>query len=76
MLKPGYNNYGQEKVHGQISSLQGTFERLVMKWIMVRTAVKTFGGSQPRIKEGALHHAWRGKNAEAFLISVLLKKCT
>ena len=45
-----------------------------MKWIMVRTAVKTFGGSQPRIKEGALHHAGRGKNAEAFLISVLLKR--
>ena len=40
-----------------------------MKWIMVRTAVKTFGGSHPRIKEGALHHAWRGKNDEVFLIS-------
>ncbi len=26
------------------------------------------GGSQPRIKEGASHHARRGKNAEAFLI--------
>ncbi len=25
-------------------------------------------GSQPRIKEGASHHARRGKNAEAFLI--------
>ena len=27
------------------------------------------GGSQPRIKEGAFHHARRGRNAEAFLIS-------
>ena len=27
------------------------------------------GGSQPRIKEGASHHARRGKNAEAFLIT-------
>ena len=26
------------------------------------------GGSQPRIKEGASHHARRGKNAETFLI--------
>jgi hypothetical protein len=26
------------------------------------------GGSQPRIKEGASHHALRGKNAETFLI--------
>ena len=26
------------------------------------------GGSQPRIKEGASHHARRGKNAEAFLM--------
>ena len=30
------------------------------------------GGSQPRIKEGASHHARRGKNAEAFLISIKL----
>ena len=28
------------------------------------------GGSQPRIKEGASHHARRGKNAEAFLINL------
>jgi len=28
------------------------------------------GGSQPRIKEGASHHARRGKNAEMFLIHV------
>ena len=29
------------------------------------------GESQPRIKEGASHHARRGKNAEAFLIPSL-----
>ena len=32
------------------------------------------GGSQPRIKEGASHHARRGKNAEAFLIIKLSRK--
>ena len=31
--------------------------------------LKASGGSQPRIKEGASHHARRGKNAEAFLMS-------
>ena len=30
------------------------------------------GGSQPRNQEGASYLARRGKNAEAFLISVLL----
>ena len=35
---------------------------------------KATGGSQPRIKEGTLHHAWRGKNVEAFSISVILKE--
>ena len=30
--------------------------------------IKASGGSQPRIKEGASHHARRGKNAETFLI--------
>ncbi len=33
-----------------------------------RQRLKASGGSQPRIKEGASHHARRGKNAEAFLI--------
>ena len=31
------------------------------------------GGSQPRNKEGASHHARRGKNVEAFLIHVILE---
>ena len=31
------------------------------------------GESQPRIKEGASHHALRYKNAEAFLIHVILE---
>ena len=31
------------------------------------------GGSQPRIREGASHHARRGKNAEAFLIDKTAK---
>jgi len=35
-----------------------------------RQRLKASGGSQPRIKEGASHHARRGKNAEAFLIDV------
>ncbi len=35
-----------------------------------RQRLKASGGSQPRIKEGASHHARRGKNAEAFLIEL------
>ena len=31
------------------------------------TEINASGGSQPRKKEGASHHARRGKNAEAFL---------
>ena len=31
------------------------------------------GGSQPRNQEGALHLAWRGKNAKAFLIILYLR---
>ena len=31
-------------------------------------------GSQPRLKEGASHHARRGKNAEAFLIFYTKRK--
>ena len=34
-----------------------------------RQAVKASGGLQPRIEEGASHHARRGKDAEAFLIN-------
>ena len=35
---------------------------------LVMAAKNRHGGSQPRIKEGASHHARRGKNAKAFLI--------
>ena len=34
--------------------------------------ISKHGGSQPRIEEGASRDARRGKNAEAFLINVIL----
>jgi len=39
-----------------------------------RQRLKASGGSQPRIKEGASHHARRGKNAEAFLIKIFYRR--
>jgi len=33
--------------------------------------IKASGGSQPRNREGASHPARRGKNAEAFLITIV-----
>jgi hypothetical protein len=41
----------------------------------VKSHYITAGGSQLRIKEGASHHAQRGKNAEVFLISMSGKYC-